>query len=343
MISEDQIIEIRNVLESCSNPLFLFDNDVDGFCSFLLLSRAFLKGKGVAVKTFPDLDESYFRKIKEFNSDCVFILDKPKVSKDFFERVFEVNIPVYWIDHHLVENFSKPSFVNYFNSYKEPVTAICYEIVKFRSLNDFWINLLGCIGDRFLPLGYDKFLEYYPDLGVFGSDAFKIYYESTIGKIAMALNFSLKDKVSNVMRVIKFMNSVQTPYEVVEEMNKQNGIFKRYDEIKKKYDKLFSLACEKVKNSKLIFFCYGGSLSISSDLANELSYKFPEKFVVVGYKTSNKVNISARGKNAKNIILSAISNLENSTGGGHEEAVGAKILSKDLDIFKKKILENLRD
>ena len=87
----------------------------------------------------------------------------------------------------------------------------------------------------------------------------------------------------------------------------------------------------------MLFFKFGGDLSISGDLANELSYLFPEKIIVVAYMTESKANISMRGQHVRGLVLKAIEGLENATGGGHESAVGAKVMIKDLEKFKERI------
>jgi nanoRNase/pAp phosphatase (c-di-AMP/oligoRNAs hydrolase) len=78
-------------------------------------------------------------------------------------------------------------------------------------------------------------------------------------------------------------------------------------------------------------------MSVSSDLSNELSYKFPDKVIVVVYLIGAKANISSRGKNIREKILKAIEDLEDATGGGHEDAVGARIKVADLEKFKENL------
>jgi single-stranded DNA-specific DHH superfamily exonuclease len=73
MLTKKQIKEIREHLEKAQNPVFFFDNDNDGLCSFLILRRFLGRGKGVAVKSFPDMNAEYFRRVNEFNSDYIFI------------------------------------------------------------------------------------------------------------------------------------------------------------------------------------------------------------------------------------------------------------------------------
>ena len=118
MLTKKALQEIKKHLEQAQNPLFFFDNDVDGLCSFLILQKAIGRGKGVAIKSFPDLNKNYLRRIDELNPDYIFILDKAEVSEEFINGVHEKAIPIVWIDHHNVKIKKKLlEKVNYFNSY----------------------------------------------------------------------------------------------------------------------------------------------------------------------------------------------------------------------------------
>src|SRR3989338_5997513 len=112
MLTKKQVQEIKEHLEKAQNPVFFFDNDADGLCSFLLLQRFIGRGKGVPVRSFPDMGKDYYRKVEELNADYVFILDKPMVSKDFFDEVEKHNIPTVWIDHHEIDGLIIPSSIN---------------------------------------------------------------------------------------------------------------------------------------------------------------------------------------------------------------------------------------
>ncbi|MEK9185033.1 MAG: hypothetical protein AAB866_02620 [Patescibacteria group bacterium] len=46
MLTEKQINEIKEHLEKAQNPVFFYDNDPDGLCSFLLLQRYIDDGVG---------------------------------------------------------------------------------------------------------------------------------------------------------------------------------------------------------------------------------------------------------------------------------------------------------
>ncbi len=341
MLTKKQIKEIKEHLERAQNPLFFFDNDADGLCSFLLLRRYLGRGKGVCVKSYPDLTKNYFKKVKELNADYIFILDKPKVSDEFWEEVEKINIPCVWIDHH--DNKQDiPKFIYYYNPLfnrskkNEPVTYICYQISQKKE--DLWIAVVGCIGDKFIPDFYKDFEKKYPDLMIKSENPFEISYKSQVGKMGIMFNFALMDRTTNVVNMLRFLIKAKNPYEVLEETKKNYSMHQRFNQINAKYQQLLKRAIEFEKESeKMLFFKFGGDLSISSDLSNELIYLFPEKIVVTAYVTESKANISMRGKNVLSLVLKAIEGFENATGGGHKNAVGAKVMIKDLERFKEKL------
>ncbi len=167
--------------------------------------------------------------------------------------------------------------------------------------------------------------------------AFDVFYKSQIGKIVKIFGFALKDRISNVVKMIKFLISVKSPYEVLEEGSKNHEMHIRFKQIYKKYQKLIEKAKTFAGENKVLFFQYAGDLSISADLSNELIYTFPEKLIVVVYVTGIKANISVRGKNARTIILKVIKDIEGATGGGHESAVGCQMKVEYLKNFKENI------
>jgi len=339
MLSEKQLEEIRGHLNNASNPLFFFDNDADGLCSFLLLARHLGYGKGVAIKSFPDLRKGYCRKLYELNPDYIFILDKPEVGEGFIEEAKRLNLPIVWIDHHEVVQ-DIPKDVYYYNPIldgssnksNEPVSYWAYKIVK----NDLWLGVTGCIGDYYIPDFSNNFKEKYPDLWDNPDGPGEALYGTGIGKLARIFDFALKDRTSKVVRMIKKLSKVSSPYEILKE-DSNNKIFKRFKEINDKFEKLISKAKKEVNDSNILFFKYGGSLSLSGDIANKLSYLYPDKIVVVAYIKGEHVNISLRGGNVRSITLDSIEDLEGATGGGHERATGCRISLKDLPKFRERV------
>ncbi len=339
MLSQKQLDEIKEHLEKAQNPLFFFDNDVDGLCSFLLLQRAIGRGKGVAIRSFPGLNSNYLRKIDELNADYVFILDKPVVDREFFEGVFEKNIPLVWIDHHEVQvDKDILGNIGYYNSFpsSEPVTYICYNV--FKKKEDMWLGMIGCIGDVYMPNFAKEFGKKHPDLFNANISAFDSLYLSKIGTAIFMLNFGLKDTITNVVHLMKFLMVAKGVYDIFEENKFTKQLHKRYGDLKKAYDNLIRKA-EMCVDGNLLFFTYGGEISMSAEISNGLYFNHKDKTIVVVYKSQDKANISIRGDNAKEFTLKAIERIADSRGGGHEKACGAQVPVESLEIFHKKMDE----
>ena len=222
--------------------------------------------------------------------------------------------------------------VFYYNSYDkkldfgEPVSYLSYKAT--RNKKDIWIAMIGCISDYFIPDFYDEFVEKYPELAKKNPESpFDLLYDSEIGRIARILDFSLKDTTTNVVNMMRFMMKVKEPIDILEENSKTKQILKRYGEINTHYQKLISRAREEVKG-KLIYFQYGGDLSLSYNLANQLKYESPDKFIVVVYVNNEIANISIRGENAGNFTLKAIEDIAQKYDGFGKK-IKLRHLSKD--------------
>ena len=350
MLTEKQTKEIREHLDKAQNPVFYYDNDCDGLCSFLILRRYLGKGKGVAVRSYPDLNVQYARKAKELNADYVFVLDKPVIAKGFIEEIAKLQLSLVWIDHHNIEgeDFYK-DLKDFFvynparNSGKEksdePVTYLVYKLTERKE--NLWLAIIGCIADHYMPDFADRFARQYPEFWGNVLKPFDAYYKTEIGKIAQGFNFGLKDSTSNIVHLQNFLISCKGPDVVFMEMSENYFFRKKYQEIRKKYDFLISKAHKSV-DGKAIFFIYAGDVSVSADIANELSYLYPDKYIAVAYKKGIVSNISLRGKNVKKILINVLKKFENASGGGHEDAVGSSIRTEDLGKFKDIFIDEVK-
>lgn len=341
MIPKKQLAEIREKLESSQNPLFFFDNDVDGLCAFLILKKAIGRGKGVAIKSFPDLKTQYLAKVEEINPDAIFILDKAEVSIEFTKEVEEKGIPIVWIDHHkskTAENLSDN--ISYYNSLPdaEPTTYIAQKV--FDKKEDLWLAMIGCIGDVYMPSFAKEFEKTSPELFNSKISAFEAYNTTEIGKMVRILNFGLMDSTTNVLNLIKYLAKAKGPYDLIEENSETKQLHKRYSQLNEFFKKQIAKAeANFEKDSPLLFYSYSGNTSMSSEISNALYYAHPDKTVIVAFKRPEKVNISIRGKNALELTQELVKDIEGATGGGHIEATGAMIPIDEFDKFKAKAIE----
>jgi hypothetical protein len=74
---------------------------------------------------------------------------------------------------------------------------------------------MGCIADHFLPDFSKEFEEKYPEFWKADvSDPFEAYFGTELGEIAQALNFGLKDSVSNVVKMQNYLIGCKGPGDV---------------------------------------------------------------------------------------------------------------------------------
>lgn len=339
MLTDDQIKEIRTELDGCRNPLFFFHDDPDGLCSFLLLYGYKKEGSGFIVKSVPKMDEKFLKKVQEYTPDKIFIADIAVVDQKFIDNA---NAPVVWIDHHEPLKRHK---VKYFNprvndkGANVPATLICYKVAD----DNLWIAMTGCVGDWVTPYFYDEFKEKYPDLVDGDKDPGSILFTTKIGRLARVLSFILKGKTSDVMKCIKIMTRIKTPYEILNQETSQGKfIYKRYEKINQQYSSLLEQALKKESDDPILIFTYEeDKMSFTGDLSNELHFRMPDKLVIVGRKKNDEIRMSLRSKSLLPPMLEkALQGLEG-YGGGHEHACGACVKKDDFELFVKRIRDNL--
>jgi len=336
MLTEKHYKEIREELDNCKRPLFFFDDDPDGLCSFLLLYRYKREGKGVVVKSSPELKPIFIKTVENYGPDKVFIVDKPMVSQEFIDAV---NVPIIWIDHHnIIENTGTKYFNSRKDGFGEPTSCICYRVVK----QDLWIAACGTVGDWYLPDFISEFSKEYPDLlPAKITKPEKALYETKIGELARILSFILKGKTSEVLSCVKILTRIKTPYELLNaETSQANFIIKRFNKIKEDYNLMLDEALKHSKGEKMILFKYSNRMSFTSDLSNELLYRFPRKLIIIAREKDGEMKCSLRSSghlSVSKILKKALINIDG-YGGGHEHACGACIKKEDFEKF----VENTR-
>ncbi|MFH1637536.1 MAG: DHH family phosphoesterase [Candidatus Woesearchaeota archaeon] len=336
MILEEDIKKIREHLDSSENPLFFFDDDPDGLCSYLLLKKYAKKGHGVVVKCSPVLDQAYIRRIKEYSPDKVFVLDKPVIEQEFIDKV---NVPVVWIDHHSPVEIKGAKYFNpRIRDPKDdrPTSYWCYKVTG----NDLWLAMCGIIGDWYLPEFTGEFAKKYPGLLGDVKDPGDALYNTELGKLIRILSFILKGKTSYVTKCIRVLEKIESPYEILnQETPKGKFIYKYYSKVAKNYESLLQDAIKKVGKKKVALFIYPSTkMSFTGDLANEMLHRFSERLVIMGREKEDKVIMSIRSKKIRipALLKKALEGLDG-YGGGHEYACGCSVASKDFDEFISRI------
>lgn len=335
-----QIEAVREKLHSSKRPIFLFDNDPDGLAAFLILYRMVREGKGMAEKG--DIGSETAKRVNAYLPDLIVILDKAKVSDEFFEKI---KIPCIWIDHHEVQEV--PNNVIYINPRKKninkPTSQLAYEIAQ----EDEWIAITGIVSDWMLPPKelWDKFDKehkgYLPKN--IGSEE-EALYKTKIGTLARVFSFNLKGKASDVLSSVKILTRIKGPEELIEKKHPQARlVMKKYEQRLKEYEEIIKNVKVDKKDS-IILFTYNNGNSFTVDLANELLYKHPNKIIIIARETAGSYKCSLRASKFElNKLLEKVLNKIPGKGGGHEHACGAVIQSENFEEFIQLLRETAKD
>ena len=349
-LSKNQISQLRENLDNCKKPLFFFDDDQDGLCSFLLLYRYKKEGNGIIVKTAPKLGTFFLGKVNECNPDKIFVLDIADIEQDFLD---EMKSPVIWVDHH--GPFERAG-VKYFNPRisnfedNHPTSFMCYQIVKQGSKASdaehrsyLWIAALGCIADWFIPDFINDFEKEYPELIEKPyKNAGDIIFNTKLGHLIRIFSFVLKGRSNDVMKSIRVLTRIESPYEILNQETAQGKfIYKRYEMANKMYEPLLHdvLAALEKAEDKLVVFAYkDDKTSFTSDLSNEAIYNYPGKIILIAREKNDEMKCSLRSAKIilPPLIDKALAGLEG-YGGGHELACGLNIKTKDFEEFVKRL------
>ncbi len=339
MLPERKLEEIRNWLKKTQKPIFFFDNDADGFCSFQLLRRYVGFGEGIPVNT-SELDMKFIGKLYRIKPDIIFITDVPKVDQEFIDNT---NRPIVWIDHHEAIKLNKVYYYNprvYNKDSYFPATYICYKTIE----EDLWIAAAGCIADYLIPDYFEDFKKQFPKLAdIETNDPGDILYKTRLGELIKIINFCLKGKGSEAREFILNFNKIEDPYEILEKKTYAGKlIYNRFQSINRYYEKLIEKAMNLYdKKSRILIFIYPSEeFSFSGELSTELIYNKKAELVVVGREKKEEIVLSIRSRSSE-LSKKARKIIEELGGysGGHPNAFGGSIKSIFLNRFIE-LMEN---
>lgn len=335
MIPKDKLEEIKEFLLNSQNPLFFFDEDPDGLCSYILLKKLIDRGKGIIVKGRPKLESIYLRKVKEYSPDFIFVLDKPLIDQEFLDGV---SVPVIWLDHHPLQENKGVRYYNPLQYSKDdirPTSFWAYEITK----SSLMFAVAGCVADYFIPPYIGEFSKLYPDiLPEKLKTPGEILYNSRLGELISILAFCLKGKTSDVAKLINILFKIEDPYEILSGttprgkfvLKHSQVILKEYNEIKQKVIESF----KKQEGNVLVYVYPSKKNSLTKELSSDLGYMFKDKIVILGRQKDDEIKISIRSTKIKidGIVKKALEGVSG-YGGGHPYACGANVSSSDFKKF----------
>jgi len=341
--------EIRKILHNSENPLFLYDDDPDGLCSYILLRKYIGRGNGAVIKSSHMIESRFLKITEKYSPDVIFVLDKPEISQEFVDKS---KVPIVWIDHHPLIDIKGAKYYNPLqkkNIYI-PTSYLCYKIIKEKYQ---WIALAGCIGDYFIPDFFEDFYKKHKKILIQTKDPGEIAQKTVFGKIIRMLDFILKgNDISEINNTANLLLKIKTPNELLNKKTKEAElIYEKYEKVNNYFEKLYNEAVESATDDNFLLFTYPHKkISFTSYLSNALSYKFPEKMIIIArevsrddgrFETELRMSLRFKKQGLPKFLKKALEGLDG-FGGGHEYACGASVKKKDFEQFinnLKKIIQ----
>jgi single-stranded DNA-specific DHH superfamily exonuclease len=325
-ITFDQAKEFLNKINSDDSIAIIHHDDLDGFASGILLYD-WCKEKGAKAENFIfHIGESLLEdfKLKKFNK-ILFTDVAPNTVAPQMDPLKEKE--VFYTDHH-IKDAELPEFVMELTTKgKFPSTKTVYELVGGKE----WLAIAGIVDDA----GW-KFKENLPLINSFLGkekltlEEFKEDYSHELGYFLK----SLKKDQEKALEILKKINSL----EEIEKVKKYTLPIK---EELKEFEEKFKKEHEELGEIK--FFYGDPKICGVGMLINKISYENPSGIFIFAKPSGKMVKISTRNQDGKmsmpDLLKIGAEGLEGASYGGHRQAAGGQIQTKDLKKFK----ENLRN
>ena len=226
--------KLKREFDDCYRPMYFFHDDPDGLCSFLLCYKYVGEGVGIPIKSMPVIDLKFVSKVQYYQPDKIFVLDIANINQDFIDNV---KTSIVWVDHHDLVKRDKVIIFNPREKFPDiyiPATYLCYKTLGGLD----WINMVGCVGDHYLPSETKEFLENYPDLisKAQTKDIDKVKFDSKLGILVEVFSFILKGNTPDIKKTVKVLTRIKTPYEILEQKTAAGKyVWKQYEKVRNYY------------------------------------------------------------------------------------------------------------
>jgi len=342
-------------LSKQDNIAIIHHSDADGFCSALVTAKAIEKLVGkmpvfLQPYEYGNVEQATkaVSQMREKKVNTIIVLDIGIDSaphqlgdKADFEKCLI-------IDHHKMYkdlNDDKIVFLkSQFFTEKDPSSYVTSKFAfdlfsHVADVSEFdWIACLGILGDMNLK-NWQEFVQ----------DTLKKR------KLSLTLLYKLLDLIASVEvldsskmpELFKLFYKTRNLEELLESPFKEHLL--KFKNEKDSQIRGFNERAEQFPEIELYFYAINSKLeNIKSYVINELSELHPNKTIILMQDLGkDRIRFSARRLDFKvkvnDLLVEAIEGIENSTAGGHVPAAAGSIPKKDLEKFKKNVVEILKN
>jgi single-stranded DNA-specific DHH superfamily exonuclease len=332
--------------------------DTDGVCSAKIVFESINRLQKEISDFFPSTsgnldDDSLINGLKNAQPDLIIIVDDELRKNSRITKEFSCNILV--IDHHSIQDLPTGKNITYFNPKIEnnmiytPACKICFDLFsKIVDINDLdWISAIGIISDSgaihhkdFLKKVFEKYSQETKKDKDYLSDSFFGYLGDIIntGKVVKGNDGALM--------ALRILRDSSTPQDFLENAYELRQLCDDVNSYLKEISLDFESRKESYENLDLYFYIFSPKYKIGSILSTIVSFKHPNKTVIIFSKKSRIISVSYRRQDKlvdmNELARQSVKGLKQAGGGGHIPAAGGHVQTKDLNILKRNIITTLK-
>lgn len=341
----------------------IYDSDPDGLCSAVIMNTLIKRLRGKPA----DLQLTQPKGTKNtIHPDIYRILKNKKVSKAIFldlaahedaaafkklERQCETLV----IDHHtffqdITSDRTVLALPQLLADDIEPsryaTSKLSYDLAnRHTNLEDKdWVSALGTISDMAASAWPEWMAK------VFEKHKLKPkpndWFHTDLGKISGMFFAAMTINEKNVKYCFERLMKAEKPQDVIKD-KKLGALRRSFDREINIWVKQAPKLMEKDSKLKFIWYEVKPKYRINSPISTIFSLKpqYRDWVIVIVDEDKNVVRISGRCQSRRvkmnELFRNATKGLKNAAGGGHVPAAGGHCLPKDLDTFKKRILDSI--
>jgi len=339
--------EFLRDIKKTDGVVIVFNNDGDGICSCVLVSKLLEKkgcGRPYIISQPMPMDKNLVQRIKTSAPSKIIFLDLVVDQQEDVLKKVRGLADVLIIDHHQIGRDMNGGNVTFFNprftksdiyqSTSYCAYKVCSEIEDIKE--EIWISAVGIISDYETKDSMDIINEAKKKYSIDGRP-----YDSFLGRIADMIPAARATKMLSCEQIVEMFLKTGDP----ERMEKTHGGDKLVESLRvintEIEDVMKDAEISARKDENVVSYSIKSRYNIDSIISTKLSEKHRDKLVMVwSIRDGKRYKISARNQDknigAGDVMKKACQGLR-ASGGGHEAAAGATVDSADWEPFMNNV------
>ncbi len=348
-------------LQSKRGVVIIHDDDPDGICSAVLLSkccsRVVTANPAVHSTEYgQSLTPKLLEVLRRDDPQAIIFTDVPAIPQNLLSEAAE-SAEILILDHHYPENYRNVVYANprlLKASAYLPSSYLAFHVAAALGLPQSlcWIAGVGVLSDHGVenckPL-FRLIKSEYPELvGNAKFEDVSLMDASNLGVLTKTITSATVASPRQGARIaFKALNSAETYRDILEENRLEFRQLREWNQmVEEEFQSVIRDARRNIvrRGRKIVVYRFQSRLRIKSLVANYLPRLFRNEIVLVIQKDGKYTHVSLRRgsrshTDLRNLVQRAIADIPDASGGGHPEASAARLPTVWVDQFTDRIAE----